>query len=267
MDAGYLRVQARTAEGALPVKNAHVMLLDQAGTLLYETYTDANGDTQPLALPAPDAALTLDPSYNQPAYSTWTVVVDEDGFVTTRIHGVEIVATQTAILPVNMEPAPRGSGAYTVKDITLPPIGLLATDRNQTGAEGDTRVLRDVIIPDYITVHLGAPTNTAARNVRVRFIDYIKNVVSSEIYPTWPYNAIVANVHVIVTFALNRVYTEWYFVTNFQSIRQKNRVSQSPFHYISRKRVRSRLPKPMGDGDTCKPRVHAIANFAQLLPQ
>ena len=59
-------------------------------------------------------------------------------------------------------------------------------------------------IPRDITVHLGRPEET------VSFPDYIKNVVSSEIYPTWPENAIRANIYVIVSFALNRVYTEWY---------------------------------------------------------
>ena len=65
------------------------------------------------------------------------------------------------------------------------------------------------IIPEKITVHLGKPSAYAA-NVTVPFIDYIKNVASSEIYPTWPENALRANIYAQVTFALNRVYTEWY---------------------------------------------------------
>lgn len=65
------------------------------------------------------------------------------------------------------------------------------------------------IIPSFITVHLGAP-DEAARNVRVPFIDYIKNVASGEIYPTWPENALRANIYTQVSFALNRVFTEWY---------------------------------------------------------
>jgi len=67
-----------------------------------------------------------------------------------------------------------------------------------------------VIMPDYVTVHLGTPANTGAPRVRVRFIDYVKNVTCSEIYPTWPVNSIIANVHCIVSFVLNRIYTEWY---------------------------------------------------------
>lgn len=65
-------------------------------------------------------------------------------------------------------------------------------------------------IPETITVHLGRPNNENARNVTVPFPYYIKNVASSEIYPTWPENAIRANVYAQVSFALNRIYTEWY---------------------------------------------------------
>ncbi len=64
-------------------------------------------------------------------------------------------------------------------------------------------------IPEYITVHLGAPSSPA-ENVRVTFPDYIKNVASSEIYPTWPENAIRANIYAQISYALNRVYTEYY---------------------------------------------------------
>ena len=64
-------------------------------------------------------------------------------------------------------------------------------------------------VPQYITVHLAGP-NTAAANVTVPFADYIKNVASSEIYPTWDESALRANIYAIVSFALNRVYTEFY---------------------------------------------------------
>ncbi|MDE6087796.1 MAG: SpoIID/LytB domain-containing protein, partial [Oscillospiraceae bacterium] len=61
-------------------------------------------------------------------------------------------------------------------------------------------------IPREITVHLGAPDEDAA-NVTLSFSDYIKNVASSEVYPTWPENALRANIYAIVSFALNRIYT------------------------------------------------------------
>lgn len=65
------------------------------------------------------------------------------------------------------------------------------------------------VIPENITVHLGPP-NSVAENVTVPFSDYVKNVASSEIYPTWPEEAIRANIYAIISFALNRIYTEWY---------------------------------------------------------
>lgn len=67
----------------------------------------------------------------------------------------------------------------------------------------------NVVIPETITVHLGAP-DEPAENVTVNFIDYIKNVASSELYPTWPESALRANIYAIVSIALNRIFTEWY---------------------------------------------------------
>jgi peptidoglycan hydrolase-like protein with peptidoglycan-binding domain len=64
-------------------------------------------------------------------------------------------------------------------------------------------------VPERITVHLGSPSSQAA-NVTLSFVDYVKNVASSEIYPTWDEDALRANIYAIVSFALNRVYTEWY---------------------------------------------------------
>ncbi|MBQ8203990.1 MAG: peptidoglycan-binding protein [Clostridia bacterium] len=65
------------------------------------------------------------------------------------------------------------------------------------------------VIPQNITVHLGAP-DSPAENVTVPFDYYIKNVASNEIYPTWPENALRANIYAIISYALNRIYTEWY---------------------------------------------------------
>ncbi len=69
--------------------------------------------------------------------------------------------------------------------------------------------IRYPIVPVNIIVHLGAP-NEAARNITVPFTDYITNVASSELYPTWPKNALIANIYTIISFAMNRIYNEWY---------------------------------------------------------
>ncbi len=96
------------------------------------------------------------------------------------------------------------------------------------------------IIPNTITVHLGPPDRDA-ENVTVPFVDYVKNVVSSEIYPTWNYNAIVANTLAITSFALNRIYTEFYpsrgknfDITSSTAIDQKFVKNRNIFENISR---------------------------------
>ncbi len=91
---------------------------------------------------------------------------------------------------------------------STPGSGADNIDTPETGTEGE-RILRQVIIPNPITVHLGAPGSNAS-NVRLSFPDYVKNVASSEIYPTWPEASLRANIYAIITFALNRIFTEWY---------------------------------------------------------
>ena len=69
--------------------------------------------------------------------------------------------------------------------------------------------VRYPIVPNNIIVHLGKPQE-AARNITIPFTDYITNVASSELYPTWPKNALIANIYTIISFAMNRIYNEWY---------------------------------------------------------
>jgi peptidoglycan hydrolase-like protein with peptidoglycan-binding domain len=69
--------------------------------------------------------------------------------------------------------------------------------------------IRYPVIPNNITVHLGAP-DEAARDITIPFTDYISNVAASELYPTWPRNALIANIYTIISFAMNRIYNEWY---------------------------------------------------------
>ncbi|MCL2024087.1 MAG: hypothetical protein FWG82_06945 [Oscillospiraceae bacterium] len=202
MGHGYLTIQATIADDALPVGDARVRIYNDGGQTLYTARTDANGNTAAIALTAPDAALTLDPNYLQPAYSVVNVDVEKHGFTTEHIHGVQILDTQTAILPVTMKPLDSGKNPITDEDIYIGPIGLLMPDENLQAAPlppapgatpqsiteaemespiafetPESRILTGVFIPDYITVHLGIPTNSAAQNVRVRFVDYIKNMM------------------------------------------------------------------------------------------
>ncbi len=214
MGSGFLLMRVTIGDEALPVADARVQIIDKDGKMLYETTTDANGLTRAFSVPAPDVSLTLDPTYTQPAYSTVDVVVSAPGFITEHINGVEIVDTQTANLPVHMKPLVDEPNPVTDNTINIAPPAVVSEEtfaKRGDSVQGlSSRVLSQVIIPDYITVHLGMPSDTSARNVRVKFADYVKNVASSEIYSTWPHNSLVANIHAIVTFALNRIYTEWY---------------------------------------------------------
>ena len=246
MGSGKLILHVRNDGDSLPIAGAHVILYNHKGKPMYETYTDQNGDTEPLELEAPDKSLTLDENYKLPPYSEWNLDVLRDGFMPLHIKNVEIIDTQTSILPVHLHPlvegAPGGQDEYINITPMLPllpeeaeqiphqddmsrhavPVSFMPANPHaampahwEDFDDGDAvetagRVEREVFIPDFITVHLGAPTNASARNVRVPFIDYVKNVASSEIYSTWPKNSLIANVHVIVSFVLNRIYSEWY---------------------------------------------------------
>jgi len=130
--------------------------------------------------------------------------------------GETVVNNRTAVNPVphaNSRDVGTVSGTVTTADdmddisVGLPAV-LQPLQSSNIGS--NTPSARQVIIPTYITVRLGAPTNNAARNVRVPFVEYIANVASSEIFATWPQASLEANIHAITTYALNRIYTEWY---------------------------------------------------------
>ena len=211
MGVGFLKIEARTGNGALPVSGANIVIRDSSGKILNQLKTDESGNTEAVPLSAPDKASTL--KYNNPGpyYSTYEVEVSHARFITNVIRGVQIFDTVTSTLPVSMAPVPRTfEKSNLVREVNIPSHGLLTQEgRKQQGPKVQPKVLRDVAIPEYITVHLAHP-DSWARNVRVKFIDYIKNVASSEIYPTWPQASLVANIYAQITFALNRVYTEWY---------------------------------------------------------
>jgi len=213
MGKGNLLVQVTAAYQELPLKGAEVRVLKPDGTLLHQTTTDDNGNTDYMPLSAPDYQLTLDPDYRKPAYSVCNVEVRYKNYVAEHIHGVQIADGENKILPVVMHPYPAAGEEGGVENIYVPPLAVVYEEPyNKTGPL-DSRIaggLRGVIIPEYITVHLGHTSNVSARNVRVRFADYVANSASHEIYSTWPYNSLVANIYCIITFALNRIYTEWY---------------------------------------------------------
>lgn len=147
-------------------------------------------------------------------YSEYTLSVTAPGYEPVEIVGTEILPETTAIQEVRMVPQKQGEEyeRFVIPAHTLfgnyPPKIAEAEIKpvNETGEI----VLSRVVVPEYIIVHDGAPTDSSAANYWVRYRDYIKNVASSEIYATWNDAAIRANVLAIMSFTLNRVYTEWY---------------------------------------------------------
>ena len=211
LQQGYLKVEVTTAREAQPVSAAKVLIMFADGSTA-ETVTNASGETTLFSQFAPDRSVSMDPEYDGDVYSTCDVEITAFRFLTTYINGVQIYAGETNILPVSMEPVEIGHGGTNSPIvIEIPPNHLNErTHEADPPPEGGTpRVLDSVVIPENITVHLGRPTATA-NNVTITFPNYIKNVCCSEIYSTWPENAIRANIYCQISLALNRVFTEWY---------------------------------------------------------
>lgn len=210
MAIGYLQIQARTAQDTIPLEGVRVTVLDDEGNTLYRLTTDESGKTQPVPLETLDRSFSQNPDYLGNPYANYSVFVEAEGFETASITEIPIFDGETATLPVALIPLQNQSTRQATENLSIGSPAVTMTDpRNQTGTSVDSRVLRQVVIPNPITVHLGAP-NSSAANVQVPFSDYVKNVASSEIYPTWPASSLKANIYAIMTFALNRVYTEWY---------------------------------------------------------
>ena len=134
------------------------------------------------------------------------------GYESTYFADVEILPSVTAVQETSLIPVPEPSQNVFVIDphtlyATYPPK-IPEAEIKPTGETGEI-VLSRVVIPEFVIVHDGPPTSNA-NNYYIRFQDYIKNVASSEIYATWPESTIYANVLAILSFTLNRVYTEWY---------------------------------------------------------
>lgn len=214
MAIGYLMIQARIANDAIPLGNVQVRVLDNQGRSLYSMVTDESGETPLVSLETVDASLSLDPNYVGTPFVAYNVLAQLEGFQTLYVDSIPIYDGETAVLPLTMIPLqetdPQRSGEVTRITLGKPAVAS-QEPRYQEGPDSDIQpyVLRQVVIPGKITVHLGGPASYAS-NVSVSFTDYVKNVASSEIYPTWPDASLRANIYVIITFALNRIYTEWY---------------------------------------------------------
>ena len=213
MAIGYLTIQARTAHDALPLPGVRVSVLDDEQNRIYELVTDESGETRRVALETMDKSYSQNENFTGTPYITYNVFAQAEGFEPISVSDIPIFDGESAHLPLVLVPQQGRERGQTQTQITVgAPAVTMEGEREPEGflQSGESaQVLRQVAIPNPITVHLGAP-DAYASNVQVSFPDYVKNVASSEIYPTWPENALRANIYAIITFALNRVYTEWY---------------------------------------------------------
>ena len=216
-DKGELQINVTSTAGGRPIADARISIsyTGVPESTLESVGTDSSGQTEVLELDAPPEEWSLDPNNERQPYSEYTLDVSAPGFEPVSIAGAEILANVRAIQNVRMRPSDVGreeEEVFVIPAHTLygeyPP--KIAEDEIKPSNESGEIVLSRVVVPEYIVVHDGSPRDTTATNHYVKYKDYIKNVASSEIYATWPENSIRANVLAIMSFTLNRVYTEWY---------------------------------------------------------
>ena len=216
-DKGELQINVTSTAGGRPIADARISIsyTGVPESTLERVGTDSSGQTEVLELDAPPEEWSLDPNNERQPYSEYTLDVSAPGFEPVSIAGAEILANVRAIQNVRMRPSDVGreeEEVFVIPAHTLygeyPP--KIAEDEIKPTNESGEIVLSRVVVPEYIVVHDGSPRDTTAANYYVKYKDYIKNVASSEIYATWPADTIRANVLAIMSFTLNRVYTEWY---------------------------------------------------------
>ncbi|GIM33560.1 peptidoglycan-binding protein [Paraclostridium bifermentans] len=173
--------------------------------------TNSSGIVKKVSLDAPNFIYSQVP--NSPrAYSTYILTISKDGYQSVIIQGVQILPLVEAIQNISLSKTSAltktGPQVYKIGDNVL--YGNYQPKILEDDLKPVPYVLSNVVVPEYIIVHDGMPSDKNAPNYWIPFRDYIKNVASSEIYATWPTETIYANVVAIVSFTLNRVYTEWY---------------------------------------------------------
>lgn len=214
---GTLQISVVSALGMSPISDATVTIsyTGDPDSPMETLTTDESGQTPEINLKAPPRELSLTPDITEQPYSEYNIQVTAEGFETVLVSGSEILAGAYSLQPIRMNPLDVTEEEEKV--VVIPPHTLFGEyppkipeeeikPMNETGEI----VLSRVVIPEYVIVHDGDPEDPTARNYWVRYKDYIKNVASSEIYPTWSESAIYANILVIQSFTLNRVFTEWY---------------------------------------------------------
>lgn len=213
-DRGQLTVNV-TNNLNIPIQNAKISISYSGipDNILEQIVTDRQGFSPSVELNAPPIELSLDESNIIQPYAEYSIYVEAPGYEPKDISGIEILSDTASMQPVTLNPLTSSLPS----DIVIPahtlygdyPSKIPEAEIKPVNESGEI-VLSRVIVPETIVVHDGTPSDSTARNYYVSYTDYIKNVASSEIYATWPESTITANILAIMSFTLNRVYTEWY---------------------------------------------------------
>ena len=240
MAQGRLKVQCFVNETYLPVSNTKIIIRpSESGTNTKDIVlsTNSSGESEIVELPAPPLEYSQQPTGQIP-YSMYDIRVEREGYQSILINRCQVFPDQLAIQQCNLI---ESSGILSrMENINIPSNTANTQQNQQVGnvieiidigpntlngnypekipEEIDKPlppptsgvVLPKPVVPEFIVVHAGGPNNTSAPNYKVLYKDYIKNVASCEIYSTWSENTIRANVYAIISFTLNRIYTEWY---------------------------------------------------------
>lgn len=214
---GQLQVNVATELGFFPVEDAKITLSytgDPTDTL-EELSTDISGQTETVELNAPPLEYSMEPAQSSQPYSQYTIHVEAPGYRPVNVIGIAVLPDTTAVQNIRLssvDTAGTEPQTIVITDNTLfgdfPPKIPEAEIKPVT--ETGEIVLSRVVVPEFVVVHDGPPSDSRANDYYVRYRDYIKNVASSEIYATWPDASLRANILAIMSFTLNRVYTEWY---------------------------------------------------------
>ncbi len=211
MEKGYLIVNVYSESIANPIKGATV-IVTKNGQDIITTITDENGQTDLIELDTVNKSFSESEQYEVKPYETYDIKVTAIGLTDTIVEGVQIFDGVTSIQNIYLTSIDENQNEdiQEISPNTLwenyPPY----IEENEIVSPIAPIILQEVLIPENIIVHDGVPSNSSAPNYTVPFLDYIKNVASSEIYSTWPKETIKANVLAIISFTLNRIFTEWY---------------------------------------------------------
>lgn len=216
IDKGQLMVQVNSNTGAKPISDASVEIsyTGDPESVIEKIETNEDGQTEDIELAAPPLEYSMSPGENQP-YAEYTVKISAPGYEPVTVSGAQILSGVRGIQNVRMQPLEISNddldnfviGPHTLWGDYPPKIAEAEIKPvNETGEI----VLSRVVIPEYVVVHDGPIGDKSAVDHYVRYKDYIKNVAACEIYSTWPRATLEANILAIMSFTMNRVYTEWY---------------------------------------------------------